>query len=371
MFMRWIPTCLVLCVLSLGTSSAVCQDPNIEPKDAAAGEQETPPNDEAFEAAAAWEPISQEKATERLARMLIAFDVPAEKQQLALDSFKSRWFENTDLLSLEIELLTQSLPSIQETFQRWQQSTDGLDTGEEQKFSRDFVADARVAIGRDLARNRLYDEALKWLTPVNPVDTIDPATLLFFRAVCRHTLWEDPEKAKEDLKHLMRRESQIPVRYRMTAKLMLADLTPQGKPNPLDEVSRLMSDVGRRLDLGRAGDPEVKREVEIIEKLDKLIEDLEKQRQQQQQQQQAAANGNSKNSQTQPMQDSQIAGGSGAGDVDRKKLDDERKWGDLPPAEREQALQKIGQQLPSHYREVIEGYFRKISSESSPPALNP
>jgi hypothetical protein len=37
----------------------------------------------------------------------------------------------------------------------------------------------------------------------------------------------------------------------------------------------------------------------------------------------------------------------------------------LPAKEREEAMQQIGKDFPSHYREVIEQYFRKLASEES------
>ncbi len=358
------PLCLLGCVLVAFPAlphSVRAQEPKVDEPN-----RETQAENQ-LSIAADWQPLSTETAVDRLQQIMSAFDVASEKQTEAVDRFKEQWSSTPDLLTLELAVLQQVHPPLQEMFLKWKQSTESIDAAAEQKLPKPLVADVRVAIGRDLARERLFDEALKWLAPVEVEQTLDPATLLFFRAVCRHAIWDAPDKAKEDLQRLLRREQQLPVRYKMTARLMLADLTPKGNPNPLDEVSRLMSDVGRRLDLGRAGDTEVKREVEIIEKLDKLIEDLEQQRQKQQQQRmQAASKENSKNSQMQPMQDSQAAGGSGAGDVDRKDLGEKRDWGDLPPAAREQALQKLGQQLPSHYRDVIEGYFRKIAIESTP-----
>jgi hypothetical protein len=65
------------------------------------------------------------------------------------------------------------------------------------------------------------------------------------------------------------------------------------------------------------------------------------------------------------MQDSQIAGSSGQGDVDKKKLDPRGGWGNLPPAKREEALQQISRDLPTHYREAIEAYFRKLATGGS------
>jgi hypothetical protein len=35
----------------------------------------------------------------------------------------------------------------------------------------------------------------------------------------------------------------------------------------------------------------------------------------------------------------------------------------LPPKERQEALQQISKELPAHYREAIEEYFRKLARE--------
>ncbi len=42
-------------------------------------------------------------------------------------------------------------------------------------------------------------------------------------------------------------------------------------------------------------------------------------------------------------------------------------WGNLPPKEREEALQQLGKDLPSHYRDVIEEYFRKLARDGVQP----
>jgi len=85
---------------------------------------------------------------------------------------------------------------------------------------------------------------------------------------------------------------------------------------------------------------------------------MQQQQQQQQQQQNAQQQQNG-----QPMQDSQIAGGSGPGDVDKKENGKRAGWGNLPPAERQEALQQLTEELPSHYRQVIEGYFRQLAKD--------
>jgi len=218
-------------------------------------------------------------------------------------------------------------------------------------------------LARKLAKNRLFDEAINAFAAVDPTMTLDPASTLFYRAASHHALL-NKEEAIADLRRLLENEEDCPTRYVRTAKMMLADLQPL-KEDSLDEISRIMGDVTRRLDLGRTDKQVKSQEQKIIDKLDKLIEDLEQQQQQQQQQQQASSGqgGQSEGGQSTPMNESQIAGGSGNGDVDRKQIQQKDGWGNLPPAERQQAIQQISRDLPTHYREAIEAYFRKLATD--------
>ena len=140
---------------------------------------------------------------------------------------------------------------------------------------------------------------------------------------------------------------------------MEADIKPL-ETDSLDEVARLMEDIQRRLQLARAGKRVRKQEDDVVAKLDKMIEELEKQQQQQQQQQQSGGAGGSQSNK--PAEDSMPLGGRG--NVDQKKIGDRAGWGDLPPKQREEALQQISKDLPAHFREVIEEYFRKLANES-------
>ena len=222
----------------------------------------------------------------------------------------------------------------------------------------------RTWLGRELVRGRLYDEALPVIAEVAPEESIDPAAALFYRGACYHALLMKQE-ALADLRRLLENEDDCPVRFARTAGMMVADIKLL-KEDTLDEISRIMTDVTRRLDLGRT-DGEVKdREQTIIDKLSKLIDKLQQQ-QQQQQQQSGSGDGQSSGdpSQGAPMSDSQIAGASGNGDIDRKKIDQRDGWGNLPPAERQQALQQISRDLPTHYREAIEAYFRKLATDGN------
>jgi hypothetical protein len=64
-----------------------------------------------------------------------------------------------------------------------------------------------------------------------------------------------------------------------------------------------------------------------------------------------------------PAADSRLAKGKGPGDVKSKNIGSHSGWGNLPPKDREAAMQQISKDFPSHYRDVIEQYFRRLASE--------
>ena len=51
--------------------------------------------------------------------------------------------------------------------------------------------------------------------------------------------------------------------------------------------------------------------------------------------------------------------------VEQRAIGSKSGWGDLPPKEREQALQQISREFPGHYRDVIEQYFRELADETN------
>ena len=217
----------------------------------------------------------------------------------------------------------------------------------------------RLCYARWLAQHAFYDESLAQIRDLKPVDVVDPAMLLFYQSVGFHRLL-DKEAFLAAASKLMENNATLPRRYQVVGQLMEADLKPL-KSDSLDEVSRLMDDIERRLGLGRAGKKVRQQEDDVVGKLDKMIEDLEKQ---QQQQQQAAGKAGGKQPRS-PMQDSLPAGGSGPGNVDPKRIGVQSGWGNLPPKQRQEALQQISKGLPAHYREVIEEYFRRLAREGN------
>lgn len=218
----------------------------------------------------------------------------------------------------------------------------------------------KLLLARSLTQRNLMDEALEQMADLKVEDVVDPTSLLFYQAVCHHRLL-DKEKCLPALAKLMENKGSLPRRFETVAALMEADLAPL-KPDSLDEVARLMDDVERRLGLHRAGKVVRKEEDDVIAKLDKMIEEMEKAAAAAA----AAAAGSSGGSQPNaPMQDSMPGGGSGPGDVEQKRIGARAGWGNLPPKERQEALQQISKGLPSHYRDVIEEYFRKLARDGN------
>ena len=101
----------------------------------------------------------------------------------------------------------------------------------------------------------------------------------------------------------------------------------------------------------------------LIAKLDQLIETLEEEASESS----AAQASQGEGGPSAPMQDSMPGGGTGPGNVNPKDLGANTEWGNLPPKEREEALQELSKDLPSHFRDVIEEYFRKLAREKSQP----
>lgn len=300
--------------------------------------------------------------------------VPADMDQVAEDFLIQLEQNDIDSLDAYVDVTRALVPVIGELVARSANNSPAaaaaVDPNEPtyaaiESLPKSMRMSVRVWLGRELVRARLYDEALPVIAEVDPVETIDPASALYYRAVCYHALLMKSE-ALADLRRLLENEDQTPLRFSRTAQLMVADLKPL-KEDSLDEISRLMTDVTRRLELGRADQTVEDQEQKIIDKLTKLIEKAEEQQKQQQQQQQQAGGKASggQGGQGSPMQDSQAAGGGGNGDVDRRNIEQKDGWGNLPPAERHQALQQIGRDLPTHYREAIEAYFRKLATDGS------
>ena len=113
-------------------------------------------------------------------------------------------------------------------------------------------SDIQLICCRYLVQHGLYDEALQRLLPLAQESTSDPATWLFCVGVCQHHLMQR-SACLETLEKLLERETELPTRYAVTARLMQADIKPF-KEDSLDEIARLMNDVEQVL---LATEPEI------------------------------------------------------------------------------------------------------------------
>ena len=220
-----------------------------------------------------------------------------------------------------------------------------------------LAANMRLYFGRWLAQGQWFEEALEQIGTLKPAEVVAPAELLFYQGVAYHRLLNKDEGLKV-INQLIDGAESSPRRYVAVAMLMQADLSSL-EADTLDHIARRMDDNAGRLDHGRAG-PKVKKvEDGIVESLDKLIKKMEDEQNKQNQTQ-----SNSLKS-TRPAQDSNPMGGRAPGEVDKRDVGHKAGWGDLPPKQREEALQQMGRDFPPHYREAIEQYFRKLATEES------
>ena len=311
-----------------------------------------------------WEPPTYE-ATRKLVFAWIN-DTAAEPQlaQRARSLWPSvalRELDGPDMLDLLVEtaaLLDERVANLVEQCQQstsvhYPPDTTWVATG---KLSGFVASNIQLYVARWAVQHTMFDDALVLTAELRLDEVVDPASLLFCRMVAHHQVVE-PDQSRVALVQLLEQPERIPLRYRQVAELVRQDLAGL-EDESLDHISRRMNDVRRRLDLGEAG-----KQVQVVEKgvvdaLDKVIKKLEEQ------QQQSSGGGGSSQSST-PMQDSQLPSLQAPGKVDPRDVGHQAGWGDLPPKEREEALQQIGREFPAHYRQLIEQYFRDLANESS------
>jgi hypothetical protein len=146
---------------------------------------------------------------------------------------------------------------------------------------------------------------------------------------------------------------------------LLEDLSEAGAAagNPISEIADDMAIVVGDLAKLSTGKPTQKKQDEIVKKLDDLIAQLE------QECDACRRAGASGSNPTRPLADSVIVGGPGGiGNLHAPKPDG-KKWGELPPRERDRILQSQSEGFPSHYQRILERYFRRVAEER--PATEP
>jgi hypothetical protein len=253
---------------------------------------------------------------------------------------------------------------------------DACSSGDAQLLSRDFAVlssrrdepvltnNVRAFYARFLATASLYEEALVVYQDVDAAQLADPAAALFYRAVCEHALLMK-EAGLGTLARLLDETEGVPTRYRALGELMKADLE-KLEEKSLGEVARQMSDVRRRLNLGRAGEKVQRVEDQIIATLDEIIKKREDE-----QNSSSSSSGRSGG----PMQpgpsdgakDSYLGGLKGQGLTDKKDIGHKDNWGDLPEKKQAAAKGMLENQFPGHYRLAVEQYLKRLAERTAPP----
>ncbi|MCP4783390.1 MAG: hypothetical protein GY903_29905 [Fuerstiella sp.] len=214
---------------------------------------------------------------------------------------------------------------------------------------------------RWLTQHRYYDEALPLLSELLPENVVDPAGLLFYRAVCQSQLLQR-QQALDSLSLLLNNTLDVPARLRIVGEVMQQELVGQVEEG-MNQISLLMKDVERRLDLGRSGEHTQKQEDAIIAGLDKLLEEMDEKNKQQG----GGGGGGGDSSQnpagSQGADRSQIKGSTGKGDADHKELEEGGKWGLLNAKAEAKARELIRQKFPSNFLDQIGRYTKKLAEQ--------
>jgi len=230
-------------------------------------------------------------------------------------------------------------------------------------FSR---ANLALAYAKALSARRVHEEALQALLCVRPEQVVDPAAYLFHKAVAEHGLGRAREAAAT-ITRLLDDVPDAPERYKQLASLMVFDMM-TWKDKDLGAVARLMDNVGRRLELGRAGPQTRKLQGDVIAILDKLIEDdTDGPRTPNPDPpppgpEDPEGPGKTGRQTNDPLDDSIPASTRGDGKVSEKRLKElAGVWGKLPEKERPKVMQELTREMPPRYRDIIEKYFKELS----------
>ncbi|HUE14714.1 MAG TPA: hypothetical protein VMR25_11160 [Planctomycetaceae bacterium] len=230
---------------------------------------------------------------------------------------------------------------------------DFLNRDESDEF---YTIHLRLFYARALTQRLMYDEALALFARIDPARVVDPATCLFYEAVCQHQLLKKTE-GLGTLDKLLHRTEGVAESYARVAALMQDELQSLDDQS-LDAVSRKMQDSQRRLDLGRGGQRVQKVQEEIIESLSEIIK---KNEQQANQQAQSGQGENNSNRSAGPAEDSRIKGATAPGNVDKKDLKKQGAWGNLQDKQIREAKNLLNRDFPSNYHDAVEQYFKKLA----------
>lgn len=139
-------------------------------------------------------------------------------------------------------------------------------------------------------------------------------------------------------------------------------LAQEEQADPLGELALQMEQVVIDLSGMTTGEPVQETQKDIVTRLDKLIEELEKESEQ-------MRGGSSSANPMRPMNDSMIKGGPGGiGDLHAARKTG-KQWAELPPHERDRIVQSMTEGFPAHYQKILERYYKRLAEETPASAV--
>ncbi len=238
-----------------------------------------------------------------------------------------------------------------------------------------FRTNLALAFAKAAASKKVYEEALEALNAATPELAVDPAALYFYKAVAEFSTMRK-DAASVSVLRLIDDVADAPDRYKRIGIEMFFEMQ-HWSPDPKDltNIERLMDNSGRRLELARGGEKTQNIQKKIVFRLDELIKEMENKAKSQSQPGDQQGNGgncppggergNQPGNTTNPnshADDSRIMGGSGAGNVDEKKLRQiAEEWGSLPPEKRAKIVDEITRDTPQKFKPLIDEYFKSLN----------
>lgn len=139
--------------------------------------------------------------------------------------------------------------------------------------------------------------------------------------------------------------------------LVSCALAQEEAPDPIGDLALEMEQVVIDLSGMTTDEPVQGTQKQIVARLDKLIEELEKESEQQR-------GGGSGSNPSKPMTDSTITGGPGGiGDLHAARKTG-KQWAELPPHERDRIVQSMTEGFPAHYQKILERYYKRLAAET-------
>ena len=222
------------------------------------------------------------------------------------------------------------------------------------------AANMRLYYGRWLVQGQWFEEALEQLGGLKPSDVVAPAELLFYQGVAYHRLLNKDGRAQGHQPVARRRRGQpAALRRRRLPDAGRSRRLGRGNAGPhraADGRRRAAARPGP----GRTQGPQGRGRRDRVARQD----DQEDRRRAEQAETRASPSNSLQSSEPAARQHAHGRQGRRARST-KKDIGHKSGWGDLPPKEREEALQQMGRDFPPHYRDAIEEYFRKLATEEN------